>query len=562
MVEIKIRLTRENDLTILKVRKIIKKQLLQIKENKLQELVSTYSQKDKNDFGNKEYIQSGPDSAVGKIGSKTRLAIPTINESLLILIDLRILSDEYGLITFKPVYKKEVDLIHELGKELIEGPTKVNQKTKIQPGQAVIKLQEWKYFLQEINNIQELEIEDENEMPSLNSIPSFKRILKFYYNKFPITKIKTIENEEFSFNILKPSQGDLINLEQDRLSITLTTNIKEQFKISTILSHDKELFLSFEEINTKTINNNPVEITTKVKSKFVEFLFKEKQPRMNIINSIAKSQKIMLTINCYTKTVSKLKLIPIKIENITDYLYNLIDKETDFLISKGISLEVIDQVIDRIEEIGNKNKPDITLLKPETNQEIDLLETNELETNIQYGDVLIESIKIKIDDQLALNDQNLINKEIKEGKNISPLKFWILKPESLFLRGMLNFKLIEKLLEKNKFELELSIQYKSPFIGKETIKVPIILKNRKAFLIQELEKYMTHGAFQAMKSQLLEVREEATYIQIGNKKIKLKLSKDQELNRGIIEAKDNPKIKMILDDLLLLYPDLELEIEE
>ena len=562
MVEIKIRLTRENDLTILKVRKIIKKQLLQIKENKLQELVSTYSQKDKNDFGNKEYIQSGPDSAVGKIGSKTRLAIPTINESLLILIDLRILSDEYGLITFKPVYKKEVDLIHELGKELIEGPTKVNQKTKIQPGQAVIKLQEWKYFLQEINNIQELEIEDENEMPSLNSIPSFKRILKFYYNKFPITKIKTIENEEFSFNILKPSQGDLINLEQDRLSITLTTNIKEQFKISTILSHDKELFLSFEEINTKTINNNPVEITTKVKSKFVEFLFKEKQPRMNIINSIAKSQKIMLTINCYTKTVSKLKLIPIKIENITDYLYNLIDKETDFLISKGISLEVIDQVIDRIEEIGNKNKPDITLLKPETNQEIDLLETNELETNIQYGDVLIESIKIKIDDQLALNDQNLINKEIKEGKNISPLKFWILKPESLFLRGMLNFKLIEKLLEKNKFELELSIQYKSPFIGKEIIKVQIILKNRKAFLIQELEKYMTHGAFQAMKSQLLEVREEATYIQIGNKKIKLKLSKDQELNRGIIEAKDNPKIKMILDDLLLLYPDLELEIEE
>ena len=101
-----------------------------------------------------------------------------------------------------------------------------------------------------------------------------------------------------------------------------------------------------------------------------------------------------------------------------------------------------------------------------------------------------------------------------------------------------------------------------PVIGKETIKVPIILKNQKAFLIQELEKYMTPGAFQAMKSQLLEVREEATYIQIGNKKIKLKLSKDQELNRGIIEAKDNPKIKMILDDLLLLYPDLELEIEE
>ena len=562
MVEIKIKLTRENDLTILKVRNIIKKQLLQIKENKLQELVSTYTQKDKNDFGNRENIQSGPDSVIGKIGSKTRLAIPTINESLLILIDLRILSDEYGLITFKPFYKKEVDLTHEFGKELVEGPTKVTQKTKIQPGQAVIKLQEWKYFLQERNNLQELEIEDEGEISNLRSKPSFKRISEFCYNKFPIKKIRTIENEELSFNILKPASGDLINLEQDRLNITLTTNIKEQFSISSFLIHDKELFLFFEEINTKTTNNEPLEITTKVKSKFIDFLFKEKQPRIEIIDSIAKSQKIILSIDCHTKTVSELKRIPIKIENITDYLYNLIDKKTDFLMGKGISLEVIDQVINRIEGIEKKNKPDIILLKPETNQEIDLLETNELETNIQYGDVLIESIKIKIDDQLALNDQNLINKEIKEGKNISPLKFWILKPESLFLRGMLNFKLIEKLLEKNKFELELSIQYKSPFIGKETIKVPIILKNRKAFLIQELEKYMTHGAFQAMKSQLLEVREEATYIQIGNKKIKLKLSKDQELNRGIIEAKDNPKIKMILDDLLLLYPDLELEIEE
>ena len=351
-------------------------------------------------------------------------------------------------------------------------------------------------------------------------------------------------------------------MEQDRLNITLTTNIKEQFSISSFLIHDKELFLFFEEINTKTTNNEPLEITTKVKSKFIDFLFKEKQPRIEIIDSIAKSQKIILSIDCHTKTVSELKRIPIKIENITDYLYNLIDKKTDFLMGKGISLEVIDQVINRIEGIEKKNKPDIILLKPETNQEIDLLETNELETNIQYGDVIIESIKIKINDQLALNDQNLINKEIKEGKYKSQLNFLILKPESLFLRGMLDFKLIEKLLENNRFELELSVQYKSPFIGKETIKVPIILKNQKAFLIQELEKYMTPGAFQAMKSQLLEVREEATYIQIGNKKIKLKLSKDQELNRGIIEAKDNPKIKMILDDLLLLYPDLELEIEE